>query len=172
MKLFTTVLALLALPYVIAMQESPPGKDGEADATGVVTRLYDLVTFDAGTTPDWERVRALFLDEAVVVLRTGRDEMSVFSVDGFVDDFVAFIEEADVEKTGFTERILGMKSFVYGDIAHVLVLFESHIPGSGRDPHEGIDSFELIRREGRWQIASITNERPTEDNPIPESVFE
>ena len=34
--------------------------------------FYDLVTFDAGTTPDWERVRSLFADEAVVILRTGR----------------------------------------------------------------------------------------------------
>ena len=139
--------------------------------TGVVTELYDLVTFGAGTTPDWDEVRSLFIEEAVVVLRTGREQMSVFSLEGFVDDFVQFIEQAGVEETGFTERILDIQEFSYGDIAHVLVLFDSHIPGSGRVPHEGIDSFELIRREGRWWIVSIINERPTGDNPIPEDLF-
>jgi hypothetical protein len=117
-------------------------------------------------------VRSLFVEEAVVVLRTGREQMSVFSLDGFVDDFVKFIEQAGVEETGFTERILGMKSFTYGDIAHVLVLFDSHIPGSGRPPREGVDSFELIRRGGCWKIVAITNERPTADNPIPSSLFD
>ena len=55
------------------------------------------MTFEAGTTPDWAAVRSLFIEEAVVVLRTGREQMSVFSLDGFVNDFVQFIEQADVE---------------------------------------------------------------------------
>ena len=129
------------------------------------------MTFDAGTTPDWTAVRSLFLEEAVVVLRTGREQMTVFSLDGFVDDFVQFIEQADVEKTGFTERILDMRVTTYGDFAQVLVRFDSHIPGSGREPREGLDSFELIRRDGHWRIVSITNERPRGGEPIPESLF-
>ncbi len=139
--------------------------------SAVVTRLYDLVTFGPGTTPDWDEVRALFVEEAVIVLRTGRDEMSVFSLEGFVDDFVRFIEQAGVRETGFTERVLDLREITYGDIAHVLVRFDSHVPGSGRDPQEGIDSFELIRRDGRWQIVSIVNERPTADRPIPDELF-
>ena len=59
-------------------------------AEGVVKELYDLVTFDAGSTPDWDRVRALFIDEGIVVLRTSRDSSTVFTVEGFVDDFVNF----------------------------------------------------------------------------------
>ncbi len=56
-------------------------------AREVVEELYRLVTFDAGTTPDWDRVRSLFADEAIVVLRTGRDQMTIFSLDGFLNDF-------------------------------------------------------------------------------------
>ena len=139
--------------------------------TAVVTRLYDLVTFGPGTTPDWDEVRALFVEEAVVVLRMGPDEMAVFSLDGFVNDFVQFIEQAGVEETGFTERILELEERAYGNIANVLVRFDSHITGSKRPPREGIDSFELIRRDGAWRIVSIVNERPTRDNPIPADLF-
>ncbi len=140
-------------------------------AREVVEELYELVTFEAGTTPDWSRVRSLFAQEAVVVLRTGRETMTIFTLDGFVDDFVQFIEARDVEKTGFTERILKMKTTVYGDIAHVLVLFDSHIPGAERPPRPGIDSFQLIRQMGRWRIISITNDRPSPGNPIPDDLF-
>ena len=123
-------------------------KAASPSAWEVVEELYALVTFDAGTTPDWDRVRSLFADEAVVVLRTGLDEMTIFSLDGFVNDFVQFIEQSDVETTGFTERILKMKTTVYGDIAHILVLFDSHINGSTTPARQGIDSFQLRRATG------------------------
>ena len=168
-----TLAAALVLLSACVSPADPPRmtKDPTNGPTGVVTELYDLVTFGPGTTPDWDAVRSLFCEEAVVVLRTGRDRMSVFSLEGFVNDFVQFIEQAKVEETGFTERILDMRETTYGDIAQVLVRFDSHIPGSGRAPNEGIDSFELIRSEGRWRIVSIVNERPTADNPIPDDLF-
>ena len=166
-------LALLCMPLSSHVStHSSADRAHTSGAEAVVTKLYDLVTFQAGTTPDWDEVRALFVDEAVVVLRTGREEMSVFSLDGFVADFVRFIEQSDVKETGFTERILGMKTFEYGDIAHVLVLFDSHVPGSDREPSEGIDSFELVRRGDDWRIVSIVNERPTPSNPIPDGLFD
>jgi hypothetical protein len=165
------VLACLALLACAApLQEQPmPVPDDSAEA--VVRRLYDLVTFPAGETPDWDQVRALFVDEAVVVLRTGRDEMSVFTLDGFIADFVNFIETANVRETGFTERVLALKATTFGDMAHVLVRFDSHIPGSGRPPGEGLDSFELVRRDGHWLVVAIVNERPTAERPLPDALF-
>lgn len=65
-----------------------------------------------------------------------------------------------------------MKPTVFGDIAHVWVLYEAVIPGSGRPPQQGVDSFELIRRDGRWWIATITNEIPTPERPIPSELRE
>jgi hypothetical protein len=136
-------------------------------AEGLVRELYESVTFEAGSVPDWNRVRSMFIDEAVIVLRTSRDSTTVFSVEGFVADFVAFIERADARATGFVEKIVRMKSMVFGDMAHVLVLYEASIPGSPRPPQQGVDSFSLIRRDGRWWIVAITNEVPTPDRPVP-----
>lgn len=134
---------------------------------GVVGRLYELVTFEAGRTPDWGEVRSIFLDEALIVLRTSRDASTVFTVDGFVADFEAFIERANVEQTGFAETVVTMKSIVFGDIAHVLVLYEASIPGSGRDPQQGVDSFQLTRTGDGWRIVSVINEIPTDTRPVP-----
>ena len=71
-----------------------------------------------------------------------------------------------VPDPGFTEEVIKMNTMAFGDIAHVLVLYESSIPGK-RPPTPGVDSFQLIRRDGRWWIASVTNEKPTPEWPIP-----
>ena len=165
----SVVLLLFAGPV-----GGPPAAGAEdtpfGTAQSVVEELYELVTFSPGKTPDWERVRDLFVDEAVIIIRTGLTEMSVFTVDGFVGDFVSFIERTNVEETGFIERIVRTKPLVFGDIAHILVLYEAEIPGSPRGPQQGVDSFQLIRKDDRWWIASVVNEIPTPDRPVPEEL--
>jgi len=136
-------------------------------AESVVKELYGLVSFEPGAPPDWQKVRSLFIDEAVVVLRTARDKTTVFSVQGFVEDFQRFIEHADAEQRGFAERIVRTKPLVFGDIAHVFVLYEASLSDSTRPPTRGIDSFQLVRKDGRWWIVSIINEICTPQRPLP-----
>ena len=141
------LLALgLALVVARAHGQTESGSPPETPED-VVGRLYELVTFEAGHTPDWAEVRGLFLDEAIIVLRTSRNALSALSVDGFVADFEAFIERANVAETGFSETVVTMRSMLFGDIAHILVLYEASIPGSARGPQQGLDSFQLIRSE-------------------------
>lgn len=158
--------------HLSAQEGTMSEKDPFGTAEGLVTELYKSVTFEAGTTPDWDRVRSMFIDEAVIVLRTKRDATTVFSVEGFVDDFKKFIDRAHAEKTGFSEKIIRMKPMVFRDIAHILVLYEASIPGSGKAPQQGVDSFQLIRKGDRWWIASVTNEIPTAEDPIPAELKE
>jgi hypothetical protein len=147
--------------------QASEGQGAGETAEGVVAEIYDLVSFAAGERPDWDKVRALFIPEAVIVLRTSREATTVFSVDGFVDDFVSFIEQTPAGEQGFTERILNTKAMVFGEMAHVLVLYEAHITGSPRAPSQGVDSFSLIKQNGVWRIVAITNELPAEGRPIP-----
>jgi hypothetical protein len=114
----------------------------------------------------------MFIKDAVIILRTSRDSTSVFSVDGFIADFVAFAERADVRSLGFREEVVRTKPMEFGDMAHVLVLYEASIPGSERPPRQGVDSFQLIKKAGRWWIVSITNEIPTSDRPVPSALQE
>ena len=149
-----------------SLRHSGPPESPEA----AIRSLYDLVTFPAGTSPDWEAVRNLFIPEAVIVLRSSRTAQSVFSVDGFVQDFVNFIERAEVIKTGFEEKIVSVRLTEFGDIAHAFVIYEARIPGKMPRPQTGVDSFQLIRQDGVWKIASIINELPGPDRPVPEAI--
>jgi len=144
-------------------------------ASEFVAGVYDLVSSAGGKLPDWDRVRACFLREAIVVLRTSRTATTTFSLDGFIQDFVDFYErpfsrgEVTVvpKNSGFTEKVLAMKTWEYGDMAHVLVLYEAHITGSPMAPQQGVDSWLLVRRGGRWLIAAATNEIVTPDRAVP-----
>ncbi len=139
-----------------------------------VAGIYTLVSSSGGRLPDWDKVRSLFLKEAVVVLRTSRTVMSVFDLEGFIKDFVDFYEKpfkrggATVvpKEAGFTEKVVRMKVWEYGDMAHVLVLYEAQITGF-MAPQQGVDSWILVRRDGQWRIAGATNEVVTAAGPVP-----
>lgn len=164
------IMTVFILLFLTAQMAGLADEDPFQSAEGVVQELYDLVTFEAGTTPDWEKVRSLFIEQGVVVLRTSRQATTVFSVQGFIDDFVRFIDQAKVIETGFKEEIKRMNPMVFGDMATVLVLYEASMPGKTVPPQQGVDGFSLIRKDGRWWIVSIINEIPTPIRPIPKEL--
>lgn len=142
----------------------------ENDPVNLVKDLYRLVSVEKGQEYDWTKVRALFHDQATVVLRTSRTGSTVFTADGFVDDFKKFVNDYKISETGFTERIIKIKPFILGDIAHLFVVYEALIPGADRPPQKGLDSISLIKSNGEWKIISITNEIPTPERPLPDEL--
>jgi hypothetical protein len=164
-RILTLSLALITFVYVNAQEGNK--QSGPED---IVNELYDLVSFKAGESPDWDRVRSLFLDEAVIILKTSRDSSTVFNLEGFINDFISFIENSRVKTTGFTERIIKKKAMVFGDMAHILVVYEVSIPGTEFKPQLGLDSFHLTKRKDGWKISSVLNEVPTPDKPLPEGL--
>jgi hypothetical protein len=153
-----------------AVAQKADGPSAGSSPEALIRELYSLVTFPPDTPPDWDRVREMFLPQAVIILRTSRDSTTVFDVEGFVKDFITFVENSPAKQAGFQEKVLTLKSMVLGDIARVSVLYQAHIPRSQRPPQKGVDVFLLNKRHGRWWIASIVNEIPTPDRPIPEEL--
>ena len=167
----TVILALFLAATPVAAQ-TPPAAPYPDTAEGVVRELYRLICVEPGQTTDWEQVRPLFIPEAVIVLRVSKDAMSTFSVQGWIDDFIAFNERARVVERGFTEKIVRLDATVFRDIANILVLYEAAITDSPRPPTRGVDSIDLIRSDGRWRIASIVNDLPTDQHPVPARLAE
>jgi len=174
--LFSSVaaaLVLLLLPAESAVAQASGGVPDKPDQA--VAAIYGLVSSAAGTTPDWDRVRACFVPQAVVVLRTARNATTVFSLEGFIKDFVDFYAKPFVRgtttlypnKAGFTEKVLKLKAWEFWDMAQVLVLYEASITGDSRPPQRGIDNWLLNRRDGRWLVVAVTNDLVTPDHPVP-----
>jgi hypothetical protein len=163
------LLAVLAIPGAPAAQGvAPPAQAAAAgSAEDVVRALYKMVTFEAGKNVDWEQVKALFIPEAVIVLRASRTSMNVLNRNTFVEDFVRFIREAKLEEQAFEETIVAMRTVETGDVARSTVHYAARIPSRDRPAQHGIDVFLLMKTDGRWRIVSIVNEivRPGVDVP-------
>ena len=160
-----TCLFSLALA---APAQGQTDEDGEGRSVEQVVRdVYDLVSWTDGNTPDWEVVREIFIPEGLVVLRYPPD-LKIMSVDGFLLDWLRFenqLEEAGVN--GFQETVTSAATTEFGDIAHVHVVYESSIPGTGRPARPGVDLWSLIRIDGQWKVVSVVNELPRDDLEMP-----
>ncbi len=179
-KVILTYACVMAVSFFCLGADLGEAQDNASEppilqSGNVIAAIYSLVSSSGGKLPDWDMVRACFLKEAVIVLRTSRTATTVFSLDGFIKDFIDFYErpfkkgETTVvpKESGFTEKVVRMKTWEYGDMAHVLVLYEAQITGFPMPPQQGIDSWLLVRRDGRWQIAACTNEIVTPAWPVP-----
>jgi hypothetical protein len=165
--IFLILFIILAFPAHVVFAQDATDDEIYSTPEKVVDDLYEFVTFPPGTSPDWEKVKSLFIDEAVIVLRTSFTKMEVMGKDGFVDLFTRDIQKHNMKETGFQEKIVRKKMTVIGDVAHCFVLYEASVPNSPGPPQQGVDSFQLLKKDGRWWIVSIINEIPRPGVSIP-----
>jgi hypothetical protein len=162
------VVAVSAAPAgLLAQGQQPSGDSVFRTPEALLTTLYTAVSATPGSPQDWGFVRTFFLEDALFVMRTSRTATSIFSLDGFIGDFQRFMALPGPRQAGFRERVVRTRPWIYRDMAHVLVLYEAHVPGSSRPPQQGVDSFLLVKRDGRWWIAAITNEVVDAEHPVP-----
>lgn len=173
LRVAQAVLVFASLFFIVTSAQAQPSSQQKSFETPeeVVTEIYNMVSFEAGTTPDWDKVKALFHDEAVIVLRASRTEMKVLSVDAFVADFVTFIQQFRADTPGFVEKVVSVKPVVFGNIAHCFVVYEASIPNRPRPPQRGVDSFQLAKLEEGWRIVSIVNEVVFPGREMPEGIM-
>ena len=164
------VILVLLFSVCDVVSHTVTQKKAETGPQDVIMALYDLVSFGPDNPPRWEEVRDLFIDDAIIVLRTSRDSSTLFTLDGFIHDFQKFAGEERIQVNGFSEKIIRLDKTVFGNIAHFLVLYEASIPGTDFKPQQGVDSFQLIKSDSAWKILSITNEIPGPDNPLPDEL--
>jgi hypothetical protein len=169
MKNFIILLSVVILIFVpnLIGQATISSADPD-DPEQFVRQLYKLVTFEAGQTPDWDKVRSMFIENAVIVLRTSRTSHTIMNRDEFIQDFKDFIKNSKVIETGFSETVVNVQMNIFEDIAQCFVVYDAHITGSSRAPLRGLDSFELLHTKEGWKIISVLNELPKFGNPMPD----
>ncbi len=142
----------------------------------VVTALYDVLSGPAEEERprDWTRFRRLVLPEAHFLIArwpdgdgTPVDDLRKWDVDGFIEDARRFYRT-----DGFWEREIRGQTVRFGNVAHRVSSYESRVGSPDAEPvGRGVNSFQLVRFDGRWWIASIIWDVESPDTPIPDDLL-
>lgn len=170
------VIALLLLVTGIAAAQTlrrrePPAPADAVSVDAIVAALYGSVSHGAEASPDFERMRAVFLYVGMIVppKRPGED-FTVSDVDGFAERYQKSIatRKEKGQLAGFFEREIARRTDCFGNLCQVFSTYESRYSPSDAKPFErGINSIQLLRDSKRWWIASVIWDVERPDNPIP-----
>ena len=134
-----------------------------------VVEFFNLLTFDPGNCPDWEKVKVLFIEEAVIVYRLGPKTSRTFNKHSFIDYLIFDIKRAKLNTLGLSKKIIKKDTQIIKNVAVCNVLYEVSIPGlNNNEPvNKGFSSFHLVRKENKWLIVSIVNEGFSNTETLP-----
>ena len=111
----------------------------------VIAAMYESMCFDRGGHPDWDRQSELFAPEARLV-RVNDDGVFEFNPRSFRDDLEQKIASGAI--ASFREKELWHEAREFGDIAHVLSVYETPLD-------RAVKSIQMFKRSGRWWISAM-----------------
>ena len=134
-----------------------------ADLAGIdeaVRGVYDVISGPPGKARDFDRMRSLFAPNALLRAITPNGVRG-----GTLEEYIT--RNAPIlEREGFTERELSRRTEVYGNLATVWSSYDGRT-ATGSFHERGINSFQLVRVNGRWLVASILWQEETPQFPLP-----
>jgi hypothetical protein len=134
-----------------ALEYELPAERAALDA--VLTRLYEVISFDEGGEPDWDGMSQVFSCHARITRVTpeGIDHLDL-------PTFCAMAREMlDLGAyTGFHEREVSRRVDRLGAVVHVLSAYETKRHAAAVDRlGQGVNSIQLVKEEGAWRVISL-----------------
>jgi hypothetical protein len=165
------LLSGIASAQTLKRKEAAAPADA-ASVEAIVSALYASVSHGPDASPDFDRMRRIFLYVGMLVPpKTPGTDFRAMDVDQFAERYeksVAARKEKGEPATGFFERELARRTDCFGNICQVFSTYESrHSPADATPFQRGINSIQLLRDGNRWWIASVVWDTERPDNPIP-----
>ena len=141
---------LILLTAMIAFSSLTQAQTAEDSVKTVVNQL-----FSAMRTVDGVMLKDAFADSAVLQTIRRRQDGTFFVQDEKVVDFVKSISTA--KKDSLDERITFETVKIDGPLASVWTPYKFYY--AGKFSHCGVNSFQLVRINGRWKIQFLIDTR-------------
>jgi hypothetical protein len=123
-----------------------------ANLDDVIHEMYDSISFEPGQRPDWKRNDALYAPGARMV-RVNDGGIFEFDMKSYRVDFERMIDSG--EMPSFWEGELWRETKQFGEVAHVLSVYETRRSRNGAVLNRGVNSIQLFLRDGRWLISAM-----------------
>jgi hypothetical protein len=134
-----------------------------ADLAGIdqaIRGVYEVISGPPGQKRDFDRMRSLFASGATLKAIGPKGLHG-----GSLEDYISRNKDI-LEKEGFTERELGRRVEVWGGLATAWSAYDGRT-ANGSFHERGINSFQLVKVDGKWLVASILWQEETPGNPLP-----
>jgi len=151
---------IASLIIAAAIAASPQSKADLAGINQAIQGVYDVISGPPGQKRDFDRMRSMFAPGATLKAIGPKGLRG-----GSLEDYISR-NAAILEKEGFTERELGRRVEVWGGLATAWSAYDGRT-ANGSFHERGINSFQLVKVDGKWLVASILWQEETPANPLP-----
>jgi hypothetical protein len=137
-----------------------------ASIDAIVAALYDVISGPPGGR-DWRRLRSLYLPGARLIPTgarpSGQNGLSVMDVEAYIASARAFFAER-----GFFESEIARRTERFGNVAHAFSTYEARWSAGDAEPFvRGVNSIQLLHKDGRWWVVTVFWDNESPENPIP-----
>ena len=153
-----------SLALAAAVAAAQPSKADLAGIDAAIRGVYEVISGPPGQKRDFDRMRAMFAPGATMKAIGPKGLRG-----GTVEDYISR-NSAILEKEGFTERELGRRVEVWGGLATAWSAYDGRT-ANGSFHERGINSFQLVKVDGKWLVASILWQEADFDNPLPANLI-
>lgn len=146
--------------------DAKPRPEDVCSPDAIIKAMYETISGPAGKR-NWYRERSLFIEGARLIPIGKRvhkeSEMQILSLEEWIEDAEQYLAEND-----FYETEIMRKMDRFGNIVQAFSTYEARNNPDQPPIARGINSIQLLEKDGRWWIVSIMWDNETRDNPIPE----
>jgi hypothetical protein len=151
---------IAALALAAAVAAAHPSKADMAGIDAAIRGVYEVISGPPGQKRDFDKMRSMFAPGATLRANGPKGLRG-----GTLEDYISR-NAAVLEKEGFTERELGRRVEVWGGLATAWSAYDGRT-ADGSFHERGINSFQLVKIDGKWLVASILWQEATPENPLP-----
>jgi len=146
--------------------ENKPRPEDVRSPDAIIKAMYETISGPAGKR-NWYRERSLFLEGARLIpigkRIHGDGELEIMSIDEWIEDAQEYLAEND-----FYEIEIMRQFHRYGNIVQAFSTYDARKSIDGEPFTRGINSIQLLKKDGRWWIVTVMWDNESKDNPIPE----
>jgi hypothetical protein len=136
----------------------------QAEIDQLIAAFYEVISFEEGGSPDWQRMRTLFSRQARIT-RITPEGTDYYDLDGFQEMAKEALELGLY--TRFYEVEVRRDERRFGGLCHVLSAYETkQTPRSSEPFARGVNSLQLIREDEEWKVLSLFWDEERVDNPL------
>ncbi len=136
-----------------------------ASPENLVAAVYDAISGPRGER-DWNRIRSFYLDGARLIptgLRANGDHgLRIMDIEQWIVGARELFLRED-----FFEVQIAHKMDRFGQIAQIFSTYECRRQADGPGYMTGINSFQLLHKDGRWWVVNCFWDNASDTNPIP-----